>query len=318
MLKSSITTSSLSSIQHVPSVSSKRRAVTFREQHFPAPRTHRGSPECTAVAANGDDDSNNNDATATADLRLVCVNNNHHTEDEDAADDDDDFYYRKEKWNPNNYSNPMYNDNYDDDDDDDDVSLQLDDIFPQVTTCSTHHCNHLNNTSNNSHSNSSSGYRGGAICTAPTARIHLLHGTRNLNFEFELDDDDNDDNDDDDDENDWTPSESSSLSYTSMENTMVDGTNAATATTATTTFDTLIHHNESTFAPWENETSLSSLLEEHLQVSLHDVNLPNKVSTTTTTTGTTTKQPSQLSIHELSTTTVENTSFQSLPDDGLW
>jgi hypothetical protein len=287
MLKSSITTSSLSSIQHIPSVSPKRRAVTFREQpHFPAPRTHRGSDECTAVAANGDDDSNNNDATATADLRFVCVDNNYHNnEDEDA--DDDDYYYRKEKWNPNNYSNPMYNDNYDDDDDD--VSLQLDDIFPQVTTCR---------------------YRGGAICTAPTARIHLLHGTRNLNFEFELEDDDNDD---DDDENDWTPSESSSLSCTSIVNMTVDDTSAATAT-----FDTTIHHNESTFPPWENETSLSSLLEEHLQLSLHDVNLPNKVSTTTTPTGTTTKQPSQLSIHELSTTTVENTSFQSLADDGLW
>jgi hypothetical protein len=288
MLKSSITTSSPSSIQHVPSVSPKRRAVTFREQQLPAaPRTHRARHACTAVAADGDDDNNNDDA-ATADLRFLFVDNNHHHEDED-EDDDDDYYYRKEKWNPNNYSNPMYNDNYDDDDDDD-VSLQLDDIFPQVTTCR---------------------YRGGAVCTAPTARIHLLHGTRNLNFEFELDDDDDNDNDDDD-ENDWTPSESSSLSYTSIENTTVDGTTAA-ATTITTTFDTTIHHNESTFPQWENETSLSSLLEEHLHLSLHDVNLPNKLSTTTTT-----KQPSQLSIHELSTTTVENTSFQSLADDGVW
>lgn len=78
--------------------------------------------------------------------------------DEDESDICDigenvDYYYQKEKWNPNNYYNPLKKNDYFDDD----VSLQLDDIFPEDSD----QCQH---------------------------NIDLMHGTRNLNCFMDDDD----------------------------------------------------------------------------------------------------------------------------------
>jgi hypothetical protein len=132
---SSLTTTSPS---HITSVSNaKRRVVTLREPK-----------EVTKVDSN--DDFCSTSETVNEDESEFC-----------SIDESGDYYYQKEKWNPNNYSNPLKKIDYSDDD----VSLQLDDVFPETRR---------------QHSSSEVSF----------PRLDLMHGTRNLNvfLDSEVDD----------------------------------------------------------------------------------------------------------------------------------
>jgi hypothetical protein len=130
---SSLITSTQSLITAVAS-NSPRRSVTFRE-----------GKEVAKNFALNDDHRCSTSETVDEDESDVCC-----------MAESSEFYYQKEKWNPNNYNNPLKRNDYFDDDE---ASLELDDIFPEATSTQCQ--------------------RSSTDTSFP--RIDLMHGTRNLN-----------------------------------------------------------------------------------------------------------------------------------------
>lgn len=153
----------------------------------------------TALAANSDETGMNIEDES------YCYGGDQDEDDCDYLEDEDEYlFYRKEKWNPNSPINPMYKTDtrhYDDDD----VSLNMEDIFP---TCSTgsHGGTAQRRTNNNHNSGSHHGNSGSCDSISITdeitnhnnasllfgrnmKRIDLLHGTHNLNVDYDFDED---------------------------------------------------------------------------------------------------------------------------------
>ena len=246
MLTSIVSSSPSTSIVSSPSVSAsassstqKRRSVTFStdscsgstSDYIKNDAANRISKKKTALLSAHSEETGMN-----------MEDDSYYEQDDDNDDDyleeDEDLFYRKEKWNPNSPMNPMYKSNetqrhYEDDD----VSLNMEDIFPSITSYSAtktpttrRTTTNQNQNQNNSDSFSDSisitdeitnSHNTSLLFGRNMKRIDLLHGTHNLNVDYDFDESDHDDDDDsishiihgdnddtsnnndDDDDNDW-------------------------------------------------------------------------------------------------------------------